>query len=177
MAYFLHGYLLLLTLVFLLWLRLQMVYWLGMVKISILVFSLNMGPGAVNHFFSYKYYAGSKFLYNPHHVVYIPLCLIFVKFYKDEFYCKFFFIEMRWDEFMIFIFPATDPVCCIYYSAFVKQKFHSWDKFSLVNTYIFRCWIWFIGIWGFFICTHHKYRSVVSRWFFILFCVSVFFSF
>lgn len=53
------------------------------------------GARAVNQFFSYKYYAGSKLLYNPHHVVYIPLCLIFVKFYIDEFYCTFFSIEMR----------------------------------------------------------------------------------
>lgn len=138
MAYFLHGYLLLLTLVFLLWLRLQMVYWLGMVKISILVFSLNMGPGAVNHFFSYKYYAGSKFLYNPHHVVYIPLCLIFVKFYKDEFYCKFFFIEMRWDEmnsWYLFFLPLTQLAAFIILHLLNKNSIHETN--SAWSTHIF----------------------------------------
>lgn len=124
MAYFLYGCLLLLTLAFLLWLRLQMVYWLGMVKISVLVFFLNVGPGTVNHFFSYKYYAGSKLLYNPHHVVYNPLCLIFVKFYKDEFYCKFFFIEMRWIHDIYFFLPLTQFAAFIILHLLNKNSTH-----------------------------------------------------
>ena len=130
------SYLLFLFLVWLLWLGLQILCWIHVVRVGILFLFpiLEEMLSTFYHCVSYKLWVCHiwPFLFWFTFPLY-PVCWEFLSWMACEL-CKCFFC-IYWDDHMLFILHFVNVVCHVGWFVGVKPSLHPWNRFHLTMVY------------------------------------------